>query len=544
MIELAARVTNEAKELDMENIGSGIVEKVLFTGEYRDQIEVYLKSNIETYLKLKAACDKHADSLLYIFYDMPGHLILKDYDKSLTKRAKYLGIELNDEEWVGKVETLSRLRCLSETDTVRVLAKDICDLFDKLSKCPGLIEKIVPEVIKEIGDLEPSPGEVAPPDFQKSIEDLFRRSSKQWFDKETLFEQFRDMTSVTPYAKALEKKGNIDRSLERIFEREFQKYVSRSSANLMVFEGDGKCYYRQLPEAMSETDYSSISGLRSREVLDGYINLVLSPTIYDRDTIMKVDQLIEKVLSILASAGGIDLQEISIRKMGRSKIFRELQLDHDLRRHIEFYLRETKGKIDEKDIPIIQKVAERTLVDLAKEYHNVITRPRVRIPNVNELIGRREDGSIERKSSMCWDYREGKKSEIIEFEIAKTVAAFMNAEGGYLIVGIDDEGHSLGIEKDFEVIKKPNADGFELHFTGLVGSYLGKPKRAYTRMSFETSEGKAVAIIKVEKSPRPVFVKHEGRKEFYVREGNLSQPLDPEEQSEYISGHWKKSSQT
>jgi predicted HTH transcriptional regulator len=37
-----------------------------------------------------------------------------------------------------------------------------------------------------------------------------------------------------------------------------------------------------------------------------------------------------------------------------------------------------------------------------------------------------------------------------QLAILKTIAAFMNSEGGTLIVGVDDSGNILGVEKDYE----------------------------------------------------------------------------------------------
>jgi len=139
---------------------------------------------------------------------------------------------------------------------------------------------------------------------------------------------------------------------------------------------------------------------------------------------------------------------------------------------------------------------------------------------------------------MCWDYKQNQKNKLMEFTIAKTVSAFMNSEGGYLLIGVGDDKKILGLEKDFAVIKKQNRDGFELHFTNLINKYLGKENRPYAKIWFEEINSKVVAVVKVNKSPKPVYVKFNGKEEFYIRLGNSSHPLNVREATEYIKTHW------
>jgi hypothetical protein len=48
--------------------------------------------------------------------------------------------------------------------------------------------------------------------------------------------------------------------------------------------------------------------------------------------------------------------------------------------------------------------------------------------------------------------------------IAKTVSAFMNAEGGTLYSSVDDENNVIGLQEDYQTLKKQNSDGFEIEF--------------------------------------------------------------------------------
>jgi predicted HTH transcriptional regulator len=51
----------------------------------------------------------------------------------------------------------------------------------------------------------------------------------------------------------------------------------------------------------------------------------------------------------------------------------------------------------------------------------------------------------------------------LEKVISKTIAVFVNSEGDTLFIGVDDDddGNVVGLENDFQVLKKKNIYGFE-----------------------------------------------------------------------------------
>ena len=66
-----------------------------------------------------------------------------------------------------------------------------------------------------------------------------------------------------------------------------------------------------------------------------------------------------------------------------------------------------------------------------------------------------------------------RRSKKIEYAIAKTIAAFLNSEGGDLFIGIDDEHNALGLEDDIQTLSNNNLDGFNLHLVGIIRNYIG-----------------------------------------------------------------------
>jgi hypothetical protein len=157
--------------------------------------------------------------------------------------------------------------------------------------------------------------------------------------------------------------------------------------------------------------------------------------------------------------------------------------------------------------------------------------------SVIDLVKNGESTTVEFKSSLIWDYELKRTNKLIGAIVARTASCFMNSEGGVVLVGVDNDGNILGLANDLSQLDG-SLDNFELHFTNVVNTYLGKIARPYVNVEFEEIEGRYVALIKVKKSPRPAYIKCEGKTEFYIRSGNSCQPLDISDANIYIKDHW------
>jgi hypothetical protein len=77
---------------------------------------------------------------------------------------------------------------------------------------------------------------------------------------------------------------------------------------------------------------------------------------------------------------------------------------------------------------------------------------------------------------MRWDHAKGVRGakDMGELAILKTLAAFMNSDGGMLIVGVEDNGNILGVEEDFQTFSdRKNWDGWMQHLVNVVRKYIG-----------------------------------------------------------------------
>ena len=168
------------------------------------------------------------------------------------------------------------------------------------------------------------------------------------------------------------------------------------------------------------------------------------------------------------------------------------------------------------------------------------TEIREEVTDYVDLIRKGENDYVEFKSSLRWDYVTQSQNRALEAVIAKTLAAFMNSEGGKLIIGISDGGEILGLENDYATVHNKNRDGFRLQIVQIINAYLGKEYNQYVSIKIEQVENKDVCVIDVTKSDMPVFVKADGKEDLYIRASASSQPMNVREASEYMRTHWQE----
>lgn len=155
---------------------------------------------------------------------------------------------------------------------------------------------------------------------------------------------------------------------------------------------------------------------------------------------------------------------------------------------------------------------------------------------VLRLIASGESEKLEFKSSLRWDYAQNAPNKELENVILKSIAAFTNARGGRLLIGVGDDGSILGLANDYASLKESGADYFELHLRNLIDTVFGRDFSArqircrFYAFAEEPNAGKEIVIISVGESDEPVYVTlaQQGAKteKFFVRSGNSSRALE------------------
>ena len=151
-----------------------------------------------------------------------------------------------------------------------------------------------------------------------------------------------------------------------------------------------------------------------------------------------------------------------------------------------------------------------------------------------ELLDKGEHQNVEFKSSLRWDFKENKVNRIIEKSVMKTVAAFLNSEGGNLVIGVDDNKKVVGLAQDILTLRKQDVDGFENHFNNIFHSMIGADLRQYVNLTYVREDESYCCIVSVAPSSNPAYLKTDDNEEFYIRTGNGTTSLKLSEANRYI----------
>ncbi|MBV6522208.1 MAG: hypothetical protein MNPFHGCM_02354 [Gemmatimonadaceae bacterium] len=156
--------------------------------------------------------------------------------------------------------------------------------------------------------------------------------------------------------------------------------------------------------------------------------------------------------------------------------------------------------------------------------------------NAEELIKRGESKTLEFKSTLRWSLKEDRQDDkAVTHAVLKTIAAFLNTEGGDLLIGVADDGSIVGIEHD----RLESDDKFMRHLAQVVRNGLGDRAGTCIDPKTQVVEGKTVCVVSCQRSPEPVYLKWKGLEaasdgDFFVRSGPGTVKLPPESVSEYI----------
>ncbi|NKM12100.1 DUF262 domain-containing protein [Rhizobium laguerreae] len=150
--------------------------------------------------------------------------------------------------------------------------------------------------------------------------------------------------------------------------------------------------------------------------------------------------------------------------------------------------------------------------------------------SLTSLITGGESGAVEFKSTLRVNLHTGQPDEKMHLSALKTIAGFLNAKGGNLLVGVSDDGTVIGISSD----GFPNEDKMGLHLVNLIKDRLGDVFLPYVHLHFDEQDGERVLAVRCEAGPKPAFVKDGNQQRFYVRGGNATAELTGNSITDYV----------
>lgn len=115
--------------------------------------------------------------------------------------------------------------------------------------------------------------------------------------------------------------------------------------------------------------------------------------------------------------------------------------------------------------------------------------------------------------------------------ILRTIAGFMNANGGTLYIGVNDNGDAVGIEKEYcllnssikdKQVYQQNKDGYENKLRSGMNALLGPVAQDYVKIKFSEHNNHTVCAIEIEPSDNVIWY---DEREAYKRMGNRTTHL-------------------
>jgi hypothetical protein len=154
--------------------------------------------------------------------------------------------------------------------------------------------------------------------------------------------------------------------------------------------------------------------------------------------------------------------------------------------------------------------------------------------SVAELLAGGESDSVEFKSTLRTNLHTGQADEKMHLSALKTIAGFLNAKGGTLMIGVADDGKVLGLGAD----GFPNEDKMGLHLVNLIRDRIGEIFLPYVHPHFEGEDAERVLVVRCEKGPKAAFVKDGSVHRFYVRGANATAELSGNSVTDYVKARF------
>jgi hypothetical protein len=168
--------------------------------------------------------------------------------------------------------------------------------------------------------------------------------------------------------------------------------------------------------------------------------------------------------------------------------------------------------------------------DLASTKRNGEVAKSQNLMPLSHLIAQGEGHTIEFKETLEYDVKTNNSSKDVLLSSLKTIAGFLNATGGTLIIGVTDSGKITGIERDLSTMRHSNNDRFEQKIRSCLKDRLSPQPIGKVNISFEKfNEG---TICRVDVMVNKEIIHLDG--DIYVREGNTTIKLEGRARTDWI----------
>lgn len=293
---------------------------------------------------------------------------------------------------------------------------------------------------------------------------------------------------------------------------------------------------------MQLKEQAHINGIRwSSGLARKIISLYLKGSLEKLDLKVEIDKKILSGLGLISKEAEVSYLSRQVSKLGENerlllnKKLREIY--SEFRAGPSFFGRDIKEVFEAVDNKI-QEILIDIKTDKSKEGINKKTE--LAEYNIDELLKEEESSWLEFKSTFQYDVNKKCKNKELRLEVISTIAAFNNTQGGYLVIGVDDDKNIFGLESDYSLFSKPTKDVFLQTLTHVIEDKISKEFAAKIDIVFFNLKSKDICRMKVNFGDDPVYVLENGKEIFYVRIQNITKSLFGKECGMYIRKVWGK----
>ena len=136
--------------------------------------------------------------------------------------------------------------------------------------------------------------------------------------------------------------------------------------------------------------------------------------------------------------------------------------------------------------------------------------------------------------SLCLNSNQKAQSLIVSS--LKTIAAFLNTDGGDLLIGVSDSGEIKGIENELEKFDKNSTDNFLKRFRNNLVKYFGKGIYPLVDQKIVKVDGKTIFHVSCMATGKPVFMEED---KYFVRTNPATDMLTGQKLLDYIENRKK-----
>jgi predicted RNA-binding protein with RPS1 domain len=321
-----------------------------------------------------------------------------------------------------------------------------------------------------------------------------------------------------PTKVAVARKGNADKEIWQMEEiaKSLVEWIGESQYE---FKHEGEKFWQDYFERPYELNYDIFMQLQ-----------IMLLHVIDRSNFNRLIEWLKWYKSQIGK--DLDEQRIKIRSECISVCESNLNLDNEkLNLRLIDSIHKIEGYTDE---------LAKSLLNIARIMRQESQTDRTEIASIKQeneqtilqIIAQGEGDTVEFKETLEYDVdvRVNKNSKDVLLSSLKTIAGFLNTNGGTMLIGVNDSGKIIGIERDLSTMRHKNNDRLEQRIRNCLKDRFSPQPIGKVNISFEKfTEG---TICRVDVLPNKEIIHLDD--DLYVRDGNTTRKLEGRDLTDWI----------